>query len=35
MTLSEHRLASQLEVLSKPTLFRQLWSQEEAQDIAE
>ena len=35
MTLSEHTLASQLEVLSKPTLFRQLWSQEEAQDIAE
>jgi Flp pilus assembly pilin Flp len=35
MTLSEHRLASQLEVLSKRTLFRQLWSQEEAQDIAE
>ena len=35
MTLSEHTLASQLEVLSKPTLFRELWSQEEAQDIAE
>jgi Flp pilus assembly pilin Flp len=35
MTLSEHRLASQLEVLSKRTLFRQLWSQEGAQDIAE
>jgi Flp pilus assembly pilin Flp len=35
MTLSEHTLGSQLEVLSKPTLFRQLWSHEEAQDIAE
>ena len=37
MTTSEHKASftNSKEVLSKPMLFRRLWSQEEAQDIAE